>query len=499
MECHLSKSRYCRGYQCPKMLWMDNYKIEEQAPMSNEQVLENGTEVGELARGLFGEYVNIDRPDDKNANAIMIEKTQEAIKNNIPIITEASFSYNNNFCSVDILKKYGDHFEIYEVKSSTGVHDIYYEDASYQYYVLTKAGYNVTKVCIVHINSNYVRHGELDLKQLFTIEDVTDTAIMKQSEIESIIKHLKEVVENSEEPQNKIGINCFDPYECQYWEYCTKNLPKPNVFDLHSTNTHAINIKTKMQMFYDGKVSYNDLEYEDLPNDTLKQIEHEIKDIPDEIDKDEIRDFMSTLSYPLYFLDFETYQKPIPEYDNMKPFQQIPFQYSLHYILEEGGKLHHKEFLAQPDIDPRRSLAEQLVKDIPMNVCTTAYNMGFEKGRIREMAEVFPDLSEHLLNIRENIKDLMIPFQKRHYYTRAMQGSFSIKYVLPALYPDDPSLNYHNLDEVHNGSEASATYINLGKKSKEEQEKTRANMLKYCGLDTYAMVKVWEKLKEAIK
>ena len=252
-------------------------------------------------------------------------------------------------------------------------------------------------------------------------------------------------------------------------------------------------------MFYDGKVSYNDLEYEDLPNDTLKQIEHEIKDIPDEIDKDEIRDFMSTLSYPLYFLDFETYQKPIPEYDNMKPYQQIPFQYSLHYILEEGGELYHKEFLAQPDIDPRRSLAEQLVKDIPMNVCTTAYNMGFEKGRIREMAEVFPDLSEHLLNIRENIKDLMIPFQKRHYYTRAMQGSFSIKYVLPALYPDDPSLNYHNLDEVHNGSEASATYINLGKKSKEEQEKTRANMLKYCGLDTYAMFKVWEKLKEAIK
>ena len=239
MECHLSKSRYCRGYQCPKMLWMDNYKIEEQAPMSNEQVLENGTEVGELARGLFGEYVNIDRPDDKNANAIMIEKTQEAIKNNIPIITEASFSYNNNFCSVDILKNYGDHFEIYEVKSSTGVHDIYYEDASYQYYVLTKAGYNVTKVCIVHINSDYVRHGELDLKQLFTIEDVTDTAIMKQNEIESIIKHLKEVVENPDEPQNKIGLNCFDPYECQYWGYCTKNLPKPNVFDDKYYNKNA--------------------------------------------------------------------------------------------------------------------------------------------------------------------------------------------------------------------------------------------------------------------
>ena len=499
MECRLSKSKFCRGYQCPKMLWMDNYKKEEQTPMSNEQVLENGTEVGELARGLFGDYVNIDRPNDIHANAIMIEQTIEAIKNNIPIITEASFSYDNNFCSVDILKNFGTHFEIYEVKSSTKVSNIYYEDAAYQYYVLTKAGFKVTKVCIVNMNSDYVRHGELDLNQLFTIEDVTDTAIMKQEEIESIINHLKDVVENSEEPQNKIGTHCFDPYECQYWQYCTKNLPTPNVFDLRSTNTHAINITNKMKMFFEDKITYSDLELEDLPNDTVQQINHELNNLPAEIDKDKIRDFMSTLSYPIYFLDFETYQKPIPEYDFMKPYQQIPFQYSLHYILEEGGELQHKEFLAEPDEDPRRKLAEQLVNDIPMNVCTTAYNMGFEKRVIRELAEVFSDLSEHLLNIRENIKDLMIPFHKRYYYTKAMEGQYTIKKVLPALYPNEPALNYHNLEEIHNGSEASATFINLGKKSKEEQERTRANMLKYCGLDTYAMVKVWEKLKEVLK
>lgn len=499
MNYYLSKSKYCRGYQCPKMLWMDNYKKEEQTPMSNEQILDNGTEVGELARGLFGKYLNIDRPDDRNANAIMIEKTKEAISNKINIITEASFSYDNNFCSVDILKNIEDHFEIYEVKSSTEVHDIYYEDASYQYYVLTKAGYNVTKVSIVHINSDYVRHGKLDLNQLFSIEDLTNIAITKQYKIENTIKHLKDIIENSEEPQNKISVNCFDPYKCQYWQYCTKDLPKPNVFDLHSTNTHAINITNKMSIFNEGKISYNELEFEDLPDDTIKQINHEINNIPDEIDVDKIKEFMDTLSYPLYFLDFETYQKPIPEYDDMKPYQQIPFQYSLHYILEEGGELYHKEYLAEPGEDPRRKLAEQLVKDIPMNVCTTAYNMGFEKGRIKEMAEIYPDLKEHLLNIRENIKDLMIPFQKRDYYTKEMHGSFSIKYVLPSLYPNDPSLNYHNLNEVHNGSEASTTFINLGSKSKEEQEKTRVNMLKYCGLDTYAMVKVWEKLKEVIK
>lgn len=495
MYCRLSKSRFCRGKQCPKMLWMDNYKKEEQTPMSNEQILENGTEVGDLARGLFGEYTNIERPDSPNANSVMILKTQEAIENNVKIITEASFEFENNFCSVDILKNFGDSFEIYEVKSSTSIHDIYYYDASYQYYVLTNAGYNVTKVCLVHINNEYVRHGELNLNELFKINDITEIALEKQNEIKSIIDKLKKVVEVETEPKNTIGVQCFDPYQCQYWEYCTKNLPTPNVFDLTSTNTHAINKNTKFEFYNSRKITFEDVQYEDLPLDTLKQIDNEIHNKEDEIDVDNIREFMDTLSYPIYFLDFETYQKPIPEYDDMKPFQQIPFQYSLHYILKEGGELYHKEYLAIPGEDPRRKLAEQLVKDIPLNVCTTAYNMGFEKGRIKEMAEIYPDLADHLLNIRENIKDLMIPFQKKYYYNKAMQGSYSIKYVLPALYPNDPSLDYHNLPVVHNGSEASATFINLINKSKEEQEEIRKGMLMYCGLDTYAMVKVWEKLK----
>lgn len=122
---------------------------------------------------------------------------------------------------------------------------------------------------------------------------------------------------------------------------------------------------------------------------------------------------MKTISYPLYFLDFESFQPAIPLYDNSHPYEQIVFQYSLHYIEHEGGKLKHKEFLAYPGEDPRRKLAEQLCSDIPLNVCTTAYNMGFEKGRIRGLAEIFPDLSEHLMNIHDNIVDLMIPFQKK--------------------------------------------------------------------------------------
>lgn len=172
------------------------------------------------------------------------------------------------------------------------------------------------------------------------------------------------------------------------------------------------------------------------------------------------------------------------------------FQYSLHYIEHEGAELKHTEFLAHPGDDPRRALAEQLCRDIPIDVCTTAYNMGFEKGRIKGLAELYPDLAEHLMNIHDHIQDLMIPFQRKYYYTRAMQGSYSIKYVLPALFPDEPALNYHHLEGVHNGSEASAAFKHMATLPPAEAEACRTHLLKYCGLDTFAMVKVWEKLNE---
>jgi hypothetical protein len=178
---------------------------------------------------------------------------------------------------------------------------------------------------------------------------------------------------------------------------------------------------------------------------------------------------------------------------------QIPFQYSLHYIEREGGELCHKEFLAQHGKDPRRELAERLCRDIPRDVCVTAYNMSFEKTRIWELSELFPDLASHLMNIHDNIYDLMIPFSKKYYYIKEMMGSYSIKYVLPALYPDDPSLDYSNLNDVHNGAEASETYASLGKLSDDEREKIRKSLLEYCKLDTYAMVKIWQKLKEISK
>ena len=182
---NISKSIYCQGIQCKKILWLNKYKKEERTELNNDSVLENGTKVGEVAKHLFGEYINIDYNDNLS---LMLKDTQKIINNNHHVvITEASFNYDSNFCSVDILIKNNNDYEIYEVKSSTELKDIYLDDISYQRYVLTNLGYNVTKTSIIHINSNYIRKGPLELNQLFTIEDVTEQSLSKQEEIKQNI------------------------------------------------------------------------------------------------------------------------------------------------------------------------------------------------------------------------------------------------------------------------------------------------------------------------
>ena len=490
-EFRLSKSKYCCGVQCSKMLWLKKNKPEEfDESVMNQAVLDNGNEVGDLAMGLLGEFSEVPFNDDLT---LMLSETERLIKDGIENIAEASFSYDGLFCSVDILKNKGNgHVEIYEVKSSTEVKDIYKEDVSYQYYVLTKLGYQVDAVYLVYVNNQYVRHGDIDIHQLFSICDLSDFAKSHVDNVCAKINQLREYMKHEEEQHQPISESCFSPYECGFRHYCSAYLPQPNVFNLS-----IIQRKTKFKYLAQGKASYADVLSDPKLNvKARQQIVHELNDIPAEIDKPAINAFLQTLTYPLYFLDFESFNPAIPKYDNSRPYEQICFQYSLHYIEEEGGELKHTEFLAYPGEDPRRALCEQLCRDIPLGVCTLAYNMTFEKTRIKEMASLYPDLADHLMDIYNNVKDLMVPFQERKYYCRAMSGSYSIKYVLPALFPDDPSLDYHNLEGVHNGSEASATFLRMEQMNPQELEKYRGHLLKYCGLDTYAMVKVWEKLRE---
>ena len=492
---YLSKSRYCKAVQCKKIIWLKKYKPEHAIQKAKDAVLNNGTAVGQLAKGLFGKYEDIEFNENLD---IMIKQTQELLNNKPNIITEASFNYNNNFCSVDILKNNLDGIEIYEVKSSTEISEIYLDDVAYQYDILNNFGFNIKKACIVYINNKYIRQEELDLNKLFNIEDVTEIAKSKQQEIKNNIYELNKYMEENKEnePKDDIGIKCFKPYECEFWEYCTRNLPKPNVFDIKG----GMHLDKKFEKYYEGKISFEDLQNENLNPKYLEQIEFELNDLQSKIDKEAIKEIMKSLKYPLYFLDYETYQVAIPEINGTKPYQQLPFQYSLHIIKEEGAEIEHREFLADiNDKDFIRHFAESLIKDIPDNGSVIIYNKAFEPARNREIAKMYPDLEDELERINRNMIDFLEPFKQRKYYTKEMQGSASIKYVLPALYPNDPELDYHNLPVVHNGGEASEAFLSLKEKSKEEQEKIRQGLLVYCKLDTYAMVKIWMKFNEIIK
>jgi hypothetical protein len=495
---YLSKSKYCRLWQCAKQLWLDaNHPELQTEDPSREDRMTTGNEVGDLAMSLFGDYteVTVLKEDGRPDISAMIEKTKDCIAAGMENICEASFSYEGLYCAVDILRQEKDGYAIYEVKSSTHEAEIYGVDIAYQKYVLEHCGVTVTGTYLVCINSDYIRGEELDITQLFKIVDMADWVALETPLIPSRLKLAEKTLASKEEPICDIGEHCTNPYDCAYWAYCSRHLPTPSVFDLY-----RLSGKKKFEYYRKGLVSYEDLlAVPKLNEKQLRQIQFQLKDCGDHIDKGGIQDFLNTLSYPIYFLDFETMQQVVPQFLGTKPYQQIPFQYSLHYIEEPGDELKHKEFLAESGSDPRRAIAESLCRDIPWNVCITAYNKGFECGRIKELAAQFPDLAGHLLNIQDNIRDLLTPFQSGYYYNRAMGGSFSIKSVLPALFPDDPSLDYHNLEGVHNGSEAMTVFPKIKDMPPEQAEETRKNLLAYCKLDTYAMVKVWEALVKAVQ
>ena len=501
----LSKSRYTAYCQCPKMLWLRTYKPElvPEDPALQAK-FEKGNEVGELAKTLFGPFVDVTtyKEDGSLDIGAMIEKTKEEMAKGTETICEASFSHDLNYCAVDILRKKGDGWAIYEVKSSTYKDEEkdtperllkYAWDIAYQKWLLEHCGVKVTGTYLIRLNSNYVRHGDLDVNELFYIKDVKELVDNEYQKVEATVKKAKEML-MGDEPEMDIYRQCKNPYECGFFDYCVGGLPEPSVFDLY-----RMSFEKKCDLFHQGKLSFEDVREDKLNEIQRMQVESFLNGV-DIIDPEAIKGYLEQLTYPLYFLDFETMQPILPEFDGTSPYQQIPFQYSLHWIEEPGGELHHSEFLGDSVIDPRRALAEQLCRDIPRDVCVTAYNKAFECGRLSELANAFPDLADHLLNIRDNIVDLIDPFRQKMVYRPAMNGSFSIKKVLPALFPDDPELNYANLQgTVHNGGDAMTIYPEIAKMTPEDASAARESLLKYCHLDTLAMVRIWQKLHEYAK
>ncbi len=491
---NLSKSLYTRGIQCPKSLWLKKYNPSVLTPpdATTESVFETGNTVGDLACKLFPDGIEVEFSRDYE---VMISSTKKHIKDAVPNIYEATFNHNGILIMVDILNTDTDGVNIYEVKSSTSVKEIYIHDVSIQYYVLKNLGFNIKTANVVHINSSYVRGDELDIKELFSIENVTDAVKELQTDILDTLNGFENCLNDKiNEPAIEIGKQCKKPYECDAINYCWKiqrNIPKYSIFNIFNLGS-----KKQIELYNQGIV-----DIKDIPDDfdmTAKQRQavNNYKTDATYIDKDAIKEFLETLTYPIYHLDFETFQQAIPQFKGISPFMQIPFQYSLH-IEHEDGALEHREFLASDGTDPRELLAKKLCEDIPIDATVLTYNMSFEKNVIKKLASAYPHLDEHLFCIHDNIKDLMSPFARMHYVTPSMKGSYSIKYVLPALLPQMQD-SYKKLKGIQNGSDAMSAFANLSKLDADEKKKTRESLLKYCELDTFAMLKILEVLKKAV-
>jgi len=444
----ISKSSFIRGMQCQKSLWLHFYRPEErdEISQSQQQIFDNGHNVGLLAQQLFEGGVDASRGEYDKVNEA-VAYTAALIDGGQDVIYEAAFSDGETLCYMDILVKEGHGWTAYEVKASTQVKEYQIKDAAFQYYVITRSGLPLKRISLVHINNQYVRHGELDLQQLFTIEQMTRRILPMQKDIPAAVLSLQQMLKTELIPDISMGPQCNKPFACDFVDFCRQG--------------HLANDETA-----DEKLARRD--------------QHALDE------------FLDQLSYPLYFLDFETIQFAVPRYDESRPYQQIPFQYSLHVRQTKYGPVEHYEFLGIPPTDPRPEFIQTLLTRTGENGSIIAWNQAFEKTRLKEIARDFPEYACRIERLFDRFNDLMVPFRKKHLYMPAMNGSYSLKAVLPALIPD---LTYSDLN-IQEGGAASLTYESLYYDEEPESVRLkRDHLLAYCRMDTWSMVKILEKLQ----
>jgi len=376
-------------------------------------------------------------------------------------------------------------YDIYEIKSSTSVKKENLYDATFQLLVC-EANIPVRNVFLVHLNKDYVLEDELDLEQLFVVENITTNC-----------QQLKDEVLNSRQQalsmclqENADGIEaCYKPSACPCPQLCHPNLPADSIYDLS-----RLTWQKAQQLRELGVNTLHDIP-EDFPLTFAQRMQIKaVKSGETFIDQASIAEELSNLEYPLYFLDYETYNSALPLHRGYKPQQQMVFQYSLHVVEQNSTEVQHREFIAQTKSDPAYELVKHLRNSISDRGSVIVWNKTFEAGRNKEMAELYPEFAPFLLGLNERIYDLADIFKQCLYVAPKFKGSWSIKNVLPVLVPD---LSYKDL-EIHKGDQA---MINWWKMTHElsdfdEQKKIRENLLKYCELDTRAMVEIWKFLKK---
>jgi predicted RecB family nuclease len=476
----LSKTSLMSGIQCPKNLWLNlNRKdLAEEVDTATQMQFDEGNEVGELARKHFGkgELIDFEYWEYDKAHAA----TQELIKNGTKVIYEASFLVDGLFARADILKKDKNGWHMIEVKKSTSVKDYHFNDAAIQTHIVESSGLKLKSISIMHIN-NQVIYPELD--DLFVTEEITDEVRSLQKDIVKKIKSLKQVAVSKVEPKVKIGPHCDDPFECPFKAHCWKKVPAKSVFDLPS-----LNAEKKWELFNSGKQNIDDLDPEDYKS-VLKRAIEVTQSKKLFIDKKAIANELKSWAWPLFFFDYETIGPAIPRYEGTKPYGQVPFQFSCHIWTDpKSNKLDHFEYLHTESSDPRSGIVKSMLNGLGSKGSIVAYNMAFEIGVIKKLAEYDKRNSKALHALIDRFVD-PLPIFRAHVYHPDFLGSFSIKAVAPALIGE--KLNYDNL-EVGDGSAAQAwaEKILRGQLSPVELEDITIHLLNYCRQDTLAMVEL---------
>ena len=488
MNYKLSKSTFVRGLQCEKSLYLykNHYSLKDPVSSSLQAIFDQGNEIGLLAQSLFPG--GVDASPSSHFNILdSVTKTKEFLSNGETIIYEATFLFNEVLVALDVLVKDNQGWKAYEVKSSTSVSDTHIKDAAIQYYTITNSGLNLEDISIVHINNQYVLKDNIDVGQFFAVKSVKEQVQNFLPKIPVKIFRLKKVIELKSPPKTGIGSYCNKPYECDFKGTCWKNVPEYSVFNLSN-----LKLNTKLELYNNGvhTIDQIDLKERKFNRNQILQVETELSQNP-YLEKNNIDKFLSNLTYPLYFLDFETISPAIPKYNGTKPYQQVVFQYSLHFKKSKFSKLEHKEYLADPINDPRVKFISNLINDCGIFGDVLVYNISFERKRLNELVEQFPKFKTQLESIIERLKDLMVPFQKKWYYTPEMKGSYSIKQVLPALVP---RLSYNKLN-IQSGASSSSTFLSMVNKNfKGNEMASRKDLLEYCKHDTYAMTKIIDRL-----
>lgn len=489
MEKRFSKSQFMMGLQCPKRLWLYNFRREllpPPAPASRRR-FDEGHAVDELSRGYFkgGRLV---APDYRQLPRALGE-TARLMRDGVKVLYEAAISGGGVLVRCDALKRNPDgSWDLVEVKSSTAVKQEHFPDAAVQRLALEAAGVRVRKTLLMHVNGAFVRSGPIDPRKFFVAEDITAGVAELLPQVRADLSRFRETL-SGPCPEPGIGRHCFTPGECPFRAFCWKDVPEYSVYDVPRLSWEKRSALKAL-----GIIRFRDVpESFDLSEAQRLYLRVEKTGRP-AVDKRALAGFLSGLRYPLWHIDFETIMPGIPLYDGTRPYQQVPFQVSLHVQDSPGSEPRHLEHLADPALDPRPGVADFLLRNVGPEGSLLAYNAAFEAARLKELAEAFPARSAGLLALAERAADLMKPFKEQAYVLPEFRGRYSIKVLLPAMVP---GMTYEGM-VIGNGGDAQLAYMEMatGKTDRARSERIRRDLLDYCGQDTLAMVRILARLYE---